>query len=149
MLAQTLTCVRRIHTRSNDRMHSVLLDHYGAKTDEHSERKKTLQHATKLTAATLLRCREATDCFGRQASASLLHSCARPLRRLHWSALVSWRSPIHVHQSMSSYPQNRVNAGFKTRFIPYLNYFEQRCEGKIFNLALLNYLTGKHSTNLR
>ena len=68
---QTLTLVRRIQTRSNDCMHSVLLDHYGANTDEHTKRKQTLQHAATSTATTLSRCREATDCFQRQASASL------------------------------------------------------------------------------
>jgi hypothetical protein len=44
---QTLTFVRRIQTRSEDRMHSVVIDHNGANTSDHqTQRNETLSESS-------------------------------------------------------------------------------------------------------
>jgi hypothetical protein len=62
----------------------------------------------------------------------------------HYATYTGRRLSVCVHQSMSPYHHDRVNAGFKIRFTPYRNYFEKHFKGKMFNFALFNYLTGKH-----
>lgn len=118
-------------------MHSVLSDHYGANTNtlNASKRYNTQQylHLPLSSAA------------GKQLTASSGKRALVYTVRLGLHATYSGRRlSVCIHQFMSPYHCDRVNAGFKTRFIPYLNYIVQHFKGKMFGFALLNCLTGKH-----
>lgn len=77
--ARTSTYLGATYPDSIKRLHAFGIIRSLWREHKHTKRKQTVLHATIPTPTTLQRCREATDCFQRQASASL-HSSAWPPR---------------------------------------------------------------------
>jgi hypothetical protein len=139
--------VRRIRTRSEDRMHSVVIYHYGANTCRSPN--ATQQNGNTEYRQLPLACAVGEQLpFRTQASASL-HGPAQQLRNLHRSLLLCLRAlPSPRDVSLSSqltasrlrFPRFQQYFEVKILHLPLLHTFEHRDECKYYLLLILLFV---------